>query len=77
MSYLENLPLPECNDPDELSMEERETYIRYWASRTLSERLREVQRLRIAKWGDAARAPIKKVLKVINLDDYEHGAEHN
>lgn len=77
MSEFEDLLFLRCDNPDELSTKDREEYNRYWALRTVGERLREVQRLRIAKWGDAARGPMKRILKVINLDDHYHGKSHD
>lgn len=71
MSDLKDLSFLNCSDPEELNEKDRDRYLFYWASRTVGERLREVQRLRVAKWGEAANAPIQKVLKVIDLSKYE------
>jgi hypothetical protein len=68
VAEIKDSPFPDVKDPDALSVEDRERYLEYWASRTPNERLSELQRLRVAKYGDAANTPIKKVLEVVKVD---------
>ena len=39
-----------CDDPEQLSAQDREEYLRYWASRTPTERLNEIWRLNVIKY---------------------------
>ncbi len=48
----EENPFMHVSDPDALPQEERERYLDYWARRTPSERLSEIYRLNLIKWGD-------------------------
>jgi hypothetical protein len=59
VAEIKDSPFPDVKDPDALSVEDRERYLEYWASRTPNERLSELQRLRVA---------IKKVLEVVKVD---------
>lgn len=61
-------PFPDVADPEALSSEGREAYLSYWASRIPAERLREIQRLRVARYGEAANGPMVKVLRVVKRD---------
>ncbi|MFN0278033.1 MAG: hypothetical protein ACKVRN_05450 [Pyrinomonadaceae bacterium] len=62
-------PFAYVTDQDALSPDEREAYFDFWASRTMSERLREVFRLNKLKWGEEVfkRGIDKTKLKVVNM----------
>jgi len=65
MNYGRDLSFLYALDPSTLSDELRQKRNEYWASRTHGERLEELQRIRTAIYGDAANAPIKKVIEII------------
>ncbi|MFZ1701621.1 MAG: hypothetical protein WBO10_12905 [Pyrinomonadaceae bacterium] len=48
----ENSSFLETTNPDDLSPDDREKHIDYWFTKTPGERLKEVMRLNIAKWGE-------------------------
>jgi len=42
----------ETTNPETLPPDERHKYLDYWFNRTSQERLKEMMRLNIAKWGE-------------------------
>lgn len=58
----EDLSFLNVTDLDTLSKEEGYRRNEYWASKSVGERLAEMQRLNIAKWGEKAFGPMKKTL---------------
>jgi len=65
-------PFLHVSDPDELSPEERDEYLWYWAKRTPIERWNEINRLNRAKWGDEVfdRGMDKTNFEVIDVSKY-------
>lgn len=65
----EENPFSYVIDQDALSPEEREEYLKFWASRTPNERLAEVFRLNRIKWGDEVfdRGMDKSKLEVVDM----------
>lgn len=57
-----DLSFLDVTDLSTLSETEMDRRNKYWASRTANERLQELQRLNIAKWGEKAFGPMKKTL---------------
>jgi len=66
---LEENPFAYVTDQDALSPDEREAYFRFWAGRTPSERLAEVNRLNRCKWGDDVfeRGMDKSKIEVVDM----------
>lgn len=56
------------SDLESLSKKDADRRNLYWASRSVAERLREMQRLRVAKWGEKANGPMKKILRVKSIN---------
>lgn len=65
----EENPFSYVTDQDALSPEEREAYLRFWASRSPSERLTEMYRLNRLKWGDEVfdRGMDKSKIEVVDM----------
>ena len=61
---------------DDLTPEEHDRYQVYWFSKTAAERLKEVMRLNIAKWGKEVfeKGMDKTHFEVISLSDYRENA---
>lgn len=76
IDLLENDPLlGDLTGPDFTGMSEEEI-IDYWRNSTLSDRLKEVQRLRLLKWGRKALGPMDKTkFEIVSLDTTEAGGE--
>jgi hypothetical protein len=60
-----------CDDPEQLSAENREEYLSYWASRTPGERLSEMWRITCIKYGVSPDARMDKShFEVIDVAKY-------
>jgi len=69
----DDLSFLNTDDPDSLSPENRERYIDYWFSRTPEERLKEVWRLNVAKYGIKPGDRMDKTkFEVINRSKYRY-----
>lgn len=73
MAESEGLPFLNCDDPEKLSPEDREKYITYWASRTPAERLCEMLRPNVIKYGLKPPYKMDKTrFEVIDMSKYLH-----
>lgn len=68
MSSSDDISFLTVTDIESLSSEDADRRDAYWAARTVSERLKEMQRLRVAKWGERAYGPMKKVIRVRSIN---------
>jgi len=74
MSDEEDMSFLDVTDLETLTREEMDRRNAYWASRTCNERLREMMRLNIAKWGEEVflKGLDRTKFKVIDLSKYRN-----
>lgn len=68
MAVTKDISFLTVTDLETLSKEDADRRDAYWASRSVADRLKEIQRLRVAKWGERANDPMKKVLRVKSIN---------